>query len=305
MKKNQTYILGAVLAILLIAAGYIYFYVGIENVEDWFPSGEISGQWVHDMKIYYADGSSEYLSDQTSMTLYHNGAEVTAVEYIVTATASTPAGYDPWANVEIDLSTAVITASYYSSSSGNSYWSSQNSNIPDVTGSVDGAAFQVMSMYVDLESVSDESWANGNTLGFSISGSIEYRGFTGSEYGTWKAVSNPSPASFSLTYEGSSPTRDVVIEWSDVSSWTGSGGDWSDLDNDGDMNGNGALNIVDVAYLENWLLGSAGYETIYADPDVDCDGDADSDDADYLADHLNGMPGYEELYATCGGQTDP
>jgi len=64
----------------------------------------------------------------------------------------------------------------------------------------------------------------------------------------------------------------------------------------GDVNGDGIVNFVDVTYLANHLVGTPGYEDMEDNiADVNGDSIVNFVDVTYLANHLVGTPGYEEL----------
>ena len=63
----------------------------------------------------------------------------------------------------------------------------------------------------------------------------------------------------------------------------------------GDVNGDGAVNMWDVAYLAQWRVGLSGYEINPLIADVNGDGTVNMSDAMYLAKHILGSPGYEVL----------
>jgi len=64
----------------------------------------------------------------------------------------------------------------------------------------------------------------------------------------------------------------------------------------GDVNGDGIVNFVDVTYLANHLVGTPGYEDMEDNiADVNGDSIVNFVDVTYLANHLVGTLGYEEL----------
>ena len=71
------------------------------------------------------------------------------------------------------------------------------------------------------------------------------------------------------------------------------------VENDGDMNGNGIVNVADCRYLAKHLGGDPEYAILYADGDVNCNGVINANDVRYLAMYLLEIPEYMPLYPTC------
>ena len=64
----------------------------------------------------------------------------------------------------------------------------------------------------------------------------------------------------------------------------------------GDVNGDGMVDMHDAMYLAKHVLDKDGFKTINAEAaDVNGDGKISSHDAMYLAKHVIGTSGYEEL----------
>ena len=63
----------------------------------------------------------------------------------------------------------------------------------------------------------------------------------------------------------------------------------------GDVNGDGRVNALDMAYLARHFAGWAGYETVGPGADVNGDGRINALDLAYLARHFAGWAGYEKL----------
>ncbi|MEA1895403.1 MAG: dockerin type I repeat-containing protein [Euryarchaeota archaeon] len=64
----------------------------------------------------------------------------------------------------------------------------------------------------------------------------------------------------------------------------------------GDMNGDGIVDVADCMFLAKHLLGASGFETIVEDAaDVNDNGEIEASDCMYLAKHLAEIAGFEVL----------
>jgi hypothetical protein len=64
----------------------------------------------------------------------------------------------------------------------------------------------------------------------------------------------------------------------------------------GDVSGDGMVDVADCMYLAKHLLGVSGFETIVKDTaDVNGNGEIEASDCMYLAKHLAGIDGFEVL----------
>jgi len=105
MKKM--YIIGIAILVIMVSIG-IYVFVGEDNITDWIENNQfIDGQWKQDVVITYSDGSSKDISYSEALTVYNDKAEVTAVNWILSA-MTIPVDNSPWDDVELDLSGVTV-----------------------------------------------------------------------------------------------------------------------------------------------------------------------------------------------------
>jgi len=224
-KKTSAFLIGVIVVFAVIGAYFITTTVA-DNIDDWMGDISImSGQWKQDIKFTLADGRVENLN---TMSLWHEDTQVTDVSITISARAYTPAGKDPWEDVEVDLAACSLGATYGDSVNTTTIWSDSRDQTGMVTGAVDGDWFVVMSESFDLESASDDTWESGDVLSFVLSGAINYRGSTGTESSDWKTIDSPGLADIYLSYVG----KDIMLEWQDSIDWDG-GTTTYDTDGDG------------------------------------------------------------------------
>jgi len=178
--------IGAAVIMLVILSIIMIFIVGDPSKSDWNEYNEyIDGSFDRSVTIHYSDGTEEEIGTN-KLSLYHNGNEMIGVTLRVDAEAHSATGDCPWETVQVSIDNTNLRCFY--GSSGNTIWSTFDEYSGFVDLQVDGSYVTIYDSYFDLETPSNEGWADGNIVWFDLIGELKFRGLSQTDIGEWCTI---------------------------------------------------------------------------------------------------------------------